>query len=342
MALLLKDGPLFFPNILLDENFQKKGIIWGKEPYGQIGLNWAVIDPRRHKMYVWEKNQSNFVKAAHSLGASVFTNGSFNLYVGGNKYWSTIKVYSNTFWDSLWNNISYSVIKQINSNYLINISNNLHKNAKKYWDGHRPDGNIYGDHEGISVVGKHQPWHHHFGRRKDRFFPDYVIGSGAPGSSKQPGGLSEVIGGLFRSVDNYLPKDPQKGGIGTGHWGLAPFGDSSTQTDSELKKAGILDALKRYHEKEEEFAESDEPGYIPPYEGAPTCTGLIITAFYWGNVSAIATKLAEVRVKDAVRVDGNSSILLGHHSTSVIEGGTGTMSLGKLNYNRWGYQFQTE
>ena len=167
MAQLLQDGPLFFPNILLDENFQKQGIIWGTESYGQIGLHWAVVDPRRHKMYVWEKNQSNFVKAAYSLGASVFTNGTFNQYVGGNKYVSTIKVVSSALWNSGWKSMLYyflSVQGKIppNASHIINLGNNYKKSAKKYWAGHKPDGNVYGDHEQISVVGTHHPFHHFF------------------------------------------------------------------------------------------------------------------------------------------------------------------------------------
>jgi len=298
-------------------------------------------------MYVWEKNQSNFVKAAYSLGASAFTNGTFNQYVGGNKYISTIKVVSSTLWNSGWKSMLYSALRVMgkippNANHLINLGNNYKKSAKKYWAGHKPDGNVYGDREQISVVGTHKPFHHHYGRRQGRFFPDYSIGSGAPGSSSEPGGFSEVIGGLFRTVNNYVPTDPQQGGIGAGHWGLAPFGDDITPTDIELEKGGIGEALDRYKEMEQEFGETDVPGYIPPEEGAPECTGLIITVFYWGNVSAIATKLAEARVKEAVRVDGNNSILLGHHSVSVVEGGTGTMPSHKLNYNKWGFQFQSE
>ena len=101
MPSILKDGALFFPNVLTNQVFQKSGILWGQEAYGIIGLHWVVIDPRRHKMYVWEKHQSDFVQAAYSLGASVFTNGSFNDYVGGNKYVSTAKVFITTFVDAL-------------------------------------------------------------------------------------------------------------------------------------------------------------------------------------------------------------------------------------------------
>lgn len=355
MAELLRDGPLFFPNILLNEDFQKKGIVWGTENYGSIGLHWTVIDPRRHTMYVWEKKVDHFVSAAYSLGASAFSNGPFLRYKGGNKYQASYKVLV----DSINDTIRYAQARSMNtfvSPYitpfttpeedLSNVISIFNHNGKKHWTGHDPDGNIIGTREGISVLGKHQSFHHHFGRKQNRFFDDYVIGQGPAGENSGEG-FTEVIGGLFRTVNEYAAVDPQESSIGAGHWGLAPLVEHSTATDGplvdpeipRLDEAVVKKALSEYHQKEKEFAVEYPEGFVPPVQGAPLATGLIIAAFYWGDVQTIASKLVEIRVRNAVRVDGNASILLGHHNTAVVGA---NMPKYKYEYNKWGYQFQSE
>ncbi|MGA9294128.1 MAG: hypothetical protein WCE54_23005 [Ignavibacteriaceae bacterium] len=339
MPSILKDGALFFPNVLTNQVFQKSGILWGQEAYGIIGLHWVVIDPRRHKMYVWEKHQSDFVQAAYSLGASLFTNGSFNDYVGGNKYVSTAKVFITTFVDSfkgLFFSLSHP--QSIRTSWVRNPGIMFQGRAAQFWAGHNPHGNIFGVKESISIVGKPRPMQHYFGRKQGRFFPDYEIGQGSPGGPTNAGGFNEVIGALFRTVNNYTAVDPQTSGIGAGHFGLAPLlTNNNTPADIHLGNAGIKEAVDEYHNKEEHFKDENFPNFQPPANNAPLCRGLIITVFYWGAI--IDKQLVSIRVKDAVRIDGNASILLGHHTTAVVGA---QMPIHKQNYNKWGYQFQAE
>jgi len=340
MASLLNDGAAFFPNVLSDQSFQTTGLLWGNEPYGVIGLHWVVIDPRRHKMYVWEKNQTDFVQAAYALGASVFSNASFNDYKGGNKYVATAKVVVGTVTSTLrglWFSLRHP--QSMRSSWLRNPGTMFQANAQKYWAGHNPHGNIYGAREGIAIVGKPRPQQHYFGRKQGRWFADYEIGQGSPQGPSSTAGFSEVIGALFRTVNNYSAVDPQTTGIGAGHYGLAPLLDANgAAIDSKLQTAGIVKAVERYQTKERELGGGERPpGYVPPAAGAPGCTGLIIAAFYWGAI--IDKQLVSIRVKDAVRVDGNASILLGHYTTAVVGA---QMPVHKRNYNKWGYQFRAE
>src|SRR5262249_52280083 len=124
MPSLVNDGPRFFPNVLADPLFRRDGVLFGSDPaesaaaknrksdYKEGDIEWAVVDPRRHIMYVWDKEvhgREDFVVAAKELGASVVTNSSFNVYEGGSKWWATLKVGAHLVVESLWARLTYTL-----------------------------------------------------------------------------------------------------------------------------------------------------------------------------------------------------------------------------------------
>lgn len=316
MPSLTNDGPMFFPNVISDQKFQADGVLFGQDPGGNIGLHWAVIDPRKHILYLWEKNRDDFVEAAKALGASVVTNGSFNQYRGGSRartyfaahawmFWAGIKsipgIFSGVGGEDFWDYSFDAEIARI---------------KKLFYSGWAPDGYLFGHRESISIARVSRPTQSHFGRRSGRQFEDYVI---ATGDSPQ---IAEVMGALFRSVNNYAPVDPETKRIGAGFWGLAPLDPA----DTRWRDSGLDSALERIRIHD-------------TADGLPPLTGLLITAFYNGEMSVPATLLAAAHVRDAVRIDGNDSILLGGASGLVIGD---DMPDYKRHYNRWGYQCRRE
>jgi hypothetical protein len=134
--------------------------------------------------------------------------------------------------------------------------------------------------------------------------------------------IEEVIGGLFRAVDAYRPADHVADQIvGFGLWGLAPV-----VNDRTLDEAGIGAAIDDLH-----LREGREELELPPL------TGVLVCAFWWGLISTLIDLFVAARIKDAVRVDGNSSILLGRGDKILVNE---TMIEPKRYYNRWGYQFE--
>ena len=314
----MNDGVLFFPNVLKDQTFQREGVLFGVDPGGQIGVHWAVIDPRKHKLYVWEKDGHDFLQHATGLGASVFSNGAFNDYLGGSREASTWTVMTGTLgaicgaaWDLTWETAT-KVDPAAVQRAVDRIEGTYRRLSRENWGGGQAHGYILSGREGIAIRDISRPQQSFFGRRSGRFFPDYVIEQG------DTHGVVEGIGALFRSVDNYMPVDPQVDGIGAGFWGLAPF------DDPQLQEARIEDAIEDYRSGEE-------------YVMAHPVEGLIVVAYHWGPV--IDSLLAGIRVRDAVRVDGNDSILLGHGSSVVVGA---AMPDYKLLLQRWGYQFRRE
>jgi len=67
-------GRSFIPQILQDSKFRNNGVIYGSNK----GLYWAVVNPRKHPLYVWEKKGKDtdaYSKSALALGSVVFSNG---------------------------------------------------------------------------------------------------------------------------------------------------------------------------------------------------------------------------------------------------------------------------
>ncbi len=317
---LIKDGPRFFPNVLKDPEFKKHGILFGINDGGYDSVvrglllhgkvPWAVVDPRRHILYVWQKTTPLFPDTGVTLGSSVFTNGSFNVYKGGNTWkqrlaaWLMVNVYATVANGFFW---------------IFGIKVDA-KMAMKFalYSSEESEGFVIGNHAGINETkaSESRPAMQYFGRKAGRLFGDYAIAAG------DPSGASEWIGGLFRTVNNYQFGEAVDQSITAGIWGLAPL----DVTDADLKDAGIEQAIEEYLKDE---PQSDSP---PPRE----VTGLIITAFYAGPMSEFAAILGKARVKDAARIDGSDSIVMGRGNALVFDAETEKKKL----YNRWGFQCQ--
>ena len=329
---LVKDGPQFFPNVLKTKSFADRGVLFGDEPLAGGAfeqLNWVVVDPRKHILYIWEKDQDDFVEAARNLSATVVTNGSFNIYAGGGKYASSIRTGLATIVSTgfalprvlrraLFDGpppgtaLGARVARELASDRRLQAE--VERHMQRYYSSSTPDGYVYGTNEGISETTRSQPQQHFFGRRDGRQYENYAIAQGDPPLS------GEFIGGLFRSVDVYRAADPfPDQSVGFGLWGLAPLADDAT-----LREAGIEQAIAALRETEGS-------------EELPPPTGVAICAFWWGPIPAVIDLFVQARVKDAVRIDGNSSILLGRGNEILVNE---TMIEPKRYYNRWGYQFQ--
>jgi hypothetical protein len=323
---ILADGHKFFVNVLNDKTFQKRGFMTRTE--GR--LSWGVVDPRRHVMTIWEKGQSNFESAALARNATLITNGPFLPYDRGNKYQAfagyqaTSLVVSIGFWVA-----SLSASKS--GKQILDVAHSVVDNAFQvsYFSTSTSEGYITGTSESISERVLSRPNADYFGRDGGRLFANYVVANGDPPV------MAEVIGGLKRSVRDYIAVDPNDPTAQLGCWGLAPLLTAPEPQLEILKKAGLEEALEAYSEVPEE----PEDGWVPIGEGveaADGCDGLIVALFGGGRPPQYANILAQVLVKEAVRVDGNASILL-------ASGGTGLqgvpMPYYKQKYNRWGYQF---
>ena len=307
---LVKDGPKFFPNVLRDSEFQKHGILFGINAGGAPRemlhgmVPWAVIDPRKHILYVWQKKDLYFPDSGVKLGSSVFTNGSFNVYKGGNTKpqkaaaWLMVNVFApvaNGFFG----------VFGLKANVVAGVKYSLYVSDES-------EGFIIGNREGISEKKPQEsrPTQHHFGRKQGRYFEDYDIAVGDPPN------VSEWIGGLFRTLNNYQFAEPEQFNT-FGIWGLAPLDVS----DPEIRSAV------------EEYMRNEPRTDGPPL---PKCTGLLIAAFWSGSLKDFATILANDRVMDAARIDGSDSIVMGRGNGLVFDGETEK----KKMYNRWGFQCQ--
>lgn len=297
--------------------------------------------PRKHKLNIWKKTTTYFPDSAIKLGASVFTNGSFNLYSGKNPGWlAVIKYHAELTWlkfqiagiRAVW---KVQAVFSPFYNTLLKLLDFIETAAidalkQKYYGNTIPEGYIYGKRDNITETSQSRPKHHHFGRKSGRAFADYVIARGeAPA-------IDEVIGGLFRTVDNYTdandnPRDlPSPDGVSEkhqtndmGYWGLVPLAID----DPILRKAGLEGAL-------ESLSSFDRRNY-PDLPSTPL-PGLLFIVFFGGDTSVMAQNLISVRVKDAVRIDGSDSILFGR-DTTILVGDGDKMSERKKLYNHWGY-----
>lgn len=316
---LLTDGVLFLPNVLTSQSFQQRGLLLKTE--GRV--SWAVVDPRRYVMTVWEKDRTDFVEAAIARNSAVITNAPFLLYAGGAKWWTVTKYAVETFFRQLVVGFAGSAREQLDR--LERIDRRM---KEKYFSADIVEGIIYGRQNLISDARNPRPRASYFGRKQGRLFADYVVARGDP-----PAGTPEVIGGLFQSVENYAPVDAGTAAqLGT--WGLAPFTGVPDPQRLQWREAGLDAALSEY----EQAARGTGPDHVPFGETVPPaepCAGLIVALFGGGAPSAFASLLAGVLVQSAVRVDGNDSILLGS-GANMLQGQF--MGEYKRVYNRYGYE----
>jgi hypothetical protein len=150
----------------------------------------------------------------------------------------------------------------------------------------------------------------YFGRGQGTDFSSYQIGIGNP-----PAGLAEASGGLYLpTIQNYVVKPDSHGSNQWFYWGLAPI---KVEVPDEV---GLKDALARY--------------VMAGAAKAPD--GLIIGLLYNGAGGDKVQHLADVGVRDAVKLDGSDSVMLGHEST--LEYGA-DMTEYKSVWMKWGFAF---
>lgn len=333
MPNLVTDGAAFFPNVLRDANFIKYGYLSGNNPGGDPSgflhgqVIWTVVDPARHILSVWEKKDPLFPVSGAKLGATVWTNGSFNVYKAGNSKasraaaWLMVNVYAPVA------NAFFSLFGG-NANVVSGTKSALYTSEES-------EGFVISSTNGISQVlpAESRPLLHHFGRQAGgRQFANYAVASGDPPLS------GEWIGGLFRTVSNYTFGEPDQLSNTWGIWGLAPLasGSGNATLDSAIN---AYEAGQPHAETHKETAGGADTGagVGPP---ASPFAGLIITAFFSGTLKSFASILIAALVRDAARIDGSDSIVMG----VMIPGGGGVQGVydaeteKKKLYNRWGYQ----
>lgn len=312
---MVNDGAAFLVNVINDPVFRSTGVLYATEPGGAWGLHWVVIDPRRHQLFTWKKNQVDFVAAAAALGASVVTNGPFFSYQGGTKYWATFRVSVRSIFELnaalVLNLVSPGLGGLKTATTLSNINNSMINN----YSADFPVGHIHGAWGSETSHGA--PAGYYFGRFNGRQFRHYAIGRGDPPANP------EVIGGLPAAVLNYTPVTTVALTNQHGFWGLAPIDPTDTiwqQHGLQLPMQQALDSLHQYENTEE--------------KELPALDGLLVTAFQSITPAAMAAMLAGVLVKDAVQLDGADSVLLGTWGTIHVGN---SMVTPKRYGNTWGF-----
>jgi len=310
----LLDKTRFFPAVLGNREFREKGVLFGEEPTIARDCKWVVVDPNRHKLRVWEKPtpMSDFVTAGQALRASVFTNGPMvHARTDGNKYLLGAKYYGKATVNYLWWRLPRGPIGQMPWDTAKAINEASSKAADDVFEG-PPYGDVFSFSNQIDarVPQNLQDVNlGHFGRGLGTDFDSYTVGSG------NPVGLAEASGGLYPpAILNYVVTPDTHGSNQWFYWGLAPL--KPTGTD----EVGLKNALAAY-------ASIGSPRPL---------NGLIIGLFYHGGRGDVVQHLADVSVRDAVKLDGSDSVLLGHDST--IEWGDG-MTAYKRIWMRWGFAF---
>jgi hypothetical protein len=320
---LLNDGPNFFLNVLIADDFKRQGRMARTE--GRI--SWAVVDPRRHKLFIWQKDRDDFLAAANARTSTVVTNAPFAVYQEG-RYGAHVRYWLEWLWETF---KLVMIPRMLPPELLRRLRAMNHDLVKQYFGNSIVEGKIFGQRDGIVEDSQSRPATSYFGRRQGRLFADYIIDSGDPQQSITP----EVIGGFFRNVLNYAPNDDNGEAAEVGTWGLAPILSAPAPQLRLLRDAGLDAVLEEY----EEFLNHPQDGVIPKGEGVlPTdkCDGLLIAIFGGGSPPEFDDYNAQVLVKEAVRVDGNNSILL-QVNGAVLQGSD--MPEYKQVYNFYGYEF---
>lgn len=318
---ILQDGPRFFPNVLLDQTFQRRGLLALTE--GR--LSWGVADPRRYTLFVWEKDRADFVESALALDKPLYTNAPFLLYPNER---SKYLAYAGYQLEGFFRALGASLFPAKNVRGQLEKLRDIDRRMlQKYFQGDIVEGLIEGRRRGILDRRNPRPNASYFGRRAGRLFSDYAVARGDPSTD-----FPEVIGGLFQSVEEYRAMDNGTASQ-LGAWGLAPLTGVPDPQKIQLRDAGLEAALERYEHAARKPGEDHRPiaPGVPPTEG---CTGLLISLFGGGSPALFANTLASVLVRSAARVDGNESILMGSYST-LFQGQY--MPDHKRSYNRYGY-----
>lgn len=311
------DGFDFFPKVIATKQFKSKGVLHGE--VGK-GCRWSVIDPRRHKMQIWQKRSACYVEAARNLNATVVTNGPFFNYAVPtsnsptvdwiNANWMKFKALVAVDWmiDPVTSNVAsgyvkgkavqHEVAKQLPSGLarqmmlpgptdimvgqLLALSAEKRKEILKPFNQSQPTGMVLG----ANVVNRYRstPNGWHFGRSGDAF-SEYKIGKGDPA-------MREALGGLVMSVDDYKPITGVPPNLYC-WWGLVPF-----NTKSKIYKNTTM--KKAIHEYEKKMSLQ---------EAVDRSSGVLFCLCNDG--ASLDVTMARLGVRYAVRLDGSDSVVYG-------------------------------
>jgi hypothetical protein len=195
------DRAAFLSRVLEQPAMRSTGVFFGRERVRGFRLDWVVLDPRHHTLYVWAKHEDSFPRAGRALGASVFTSGPFTNHAGGSPLKATVK-------------IALDVLAACRRPSTVPSA--AHDAIVRHYRAAKPLGHVIGTHAGIHETEVDRPRVSHFGRGDGTAFADYVIARG------DPDGCTEAIGGLYRPLADYQPYSGDRV-LRTGYWGLAPL-----------------------------------------------------------------------------------------------------------------------
>jgi hypothetical protein len=267
------DRAAFFPTVLRNDIFGRDGLLFGFERVAGLPVHWAVIDPGRHSMYVWRKQQISYPRSAMDLGASLFSNGPFSDYGSG----TLLRSAAHFSVDA-----AQSAYRAVAARTRAHNHRGLSGLSVEHFQAPAPLGFVVGARERISETAHSRPNVFHFGRGEGTEFENYRIARG------DPVGLTEAIGGLFGGVSDYRPYTVNRL-IRVGYWCTVPL-----TCDETLHLAGIDASIRVYHQR-----------------SGRVCDGVLLVVAGWANTQRLTHLLSAIRVKDAVQIDGGDSLLLG-------------------------------
>jgi hypothetical protein len=305
----LNDKLKFLPSVLRDTQFQLKGVLFGQDSQCARDCQWVVVDPNRHKLFVWKKPtvSSDYFQVAKTLKASVFTDGTQQHEVGESGGWTYFR-YLGAEWEKFASDPTHQFARRFTSEDA-EATKKRESEIDVRWRIGDPYGSVIGKDSAPSnlvrgnallnvqvniaktgdVVG-------YFGR-KGTAFESYSIAEGNP-----PDDLLEAAGGL-------LPPDLKDGDIqrldSAGarksnqwlYWALAPLKPEGKD------EAGLNEALAAYAK-------------------APNCAGKtvagLIVALYFEDDPKNVQILKDIGARQAIRVDGGTSCLFGHDAVHLV------------------------
>ena len=298
-----RDGLDFFPKAIATPDFQSKGVLFGTDPSAR-NCHWAVVDPRKHKLTVWQKGLPDYVDSARAMNATVITNGPFIKYGGKSAdissfdkavVWGLDKLDSFPHGSA----VTSAVISWTRSKCLEDFKKSS------------PTGWIVGRR--VNDIQNSAPNGWFFGR-KGESYSEYTIAKGDPARQQ------EAIGGLVPSVDDFKPSWVD--GVTSNtycHWGLAPlYGDTSKIHAGASSKEAIDKYMKG----------------MGLTEAVDNSGGVAFCVAYSGK--CIDTTIAKLGVRYAVRLDGSDSVVFG--SGKSLQWGDGMVSYKRAS-QQWGLAF---
>ena len=313
MPSIINDGPLFFANVVTQQEFLDRGILFGTDVSTNSGtIHWVVVDPGRFSIQVWQKprTRDDFVRIGASLGASLFTNGP---YVG-HKFRTSIKFPE-------WSGIMAGGIVR----YLVSGYNAAKRSVAARIYNFYPIGKLQGVARGVPRTGTNIQNLAHFGMSRPGNFRDYVMADG-----QAPSGLAEAISGLAWIVRQFNPETPLPPNRYC-HWGLADFQQQNPPLVNPLAgQSQMQSAIRIYDTYRRQQYEENPFQPIPLSQAA--LSGVLFSCAYTGQ--PINTILAQILIKEAVSLDGSDSVLFGRGSTVMVGN---NMSDEKRVGMHWGY-----